>query len=101
MAAIHLMKYGNKCYFLVGGATGMIGDPSLKNAERSFLSEDQLRYNEQAIYNQLKIFLENIKKNYDIDFEYEMVDNYDFYKDIFVDTINNYYNINWDGSLLN
>ena len=82
MAAIHLMKYGNKCYFLVGGATGMIGDPSLKNAERSFLSEEQLRHNEQAIYNQLKTFLENVKKNYDIDFEYEMVDNYDFYKDM-------------------
>ena len=82
MAAIHLMKYGNKCYFLVGGATGMIGDPSLKNAERSFLSEEQLRHNEQAIYTQLKTFLENVKKNYDIDFEYEMVDNYDFYKDM-------------------
>jgi len=82
MAAIHLMKYGNKCYFLVGGATGMIGDPSLKNAERSFLSEEQLRHNEQCLYDQLKNFLENIKKNYNIDFEYEMVDNYDFYKDM-------------------
>ncbi len=82
MAAIHLMKYGNKCYFLVGGATGMIGDPSLKDAERQFLSEEQLRHNEQCIYNQLKTFLENIKKNHDIDFEYEMVDNYDFYKDM-------------------
>ncbi len=82
MAAIHLMKYGNKCYFLVGGATGMIGDPSLKNAERSFLSEEQLRHNEQCIYDQLKHFLENIKKNHKIDFDYEMVDNYDFYKDM-------------------
>ncbi len=82
MAAIHLMKYGNKCYFLVGGATGMIGDPSLKNTERAFLSEEQLRHNEQCIYNQLKHFLENIKKNYDITFDYEMVDNYDFYKDM-------------------
>lgn len=82
MAAIHAMKYGNKCYFLVGGATGMIGDPSLKNAERSFLSEEQLRHNEQCIYNQLKTFLENIKKNYDIKFDYEMVDNYDFYKNM-------------------
>ncbi|MCF7835151.1 tyrosine--tRNA ligase [Candidatus Gracilibacteria bacterium] len=80
MAAIHLMKYGNKCYFLVGGATGMIGDPSLKDAERSFLSEEQLRHNEQSIYNQLKTFLNNIKKNYDIDFDYEMVNNYDFFK---------------------
>ncbi|MFA6256571.1 MAG: tyrosine--tRNA ligase [Candidatus Absconditabacterales bacterium] len=82
MAAIHLMRYGNKCYFLVGGATGMIGDPSLKDAERTFLSEEQLRHNEQCIYNQLKHFLENIKKNYDITFDYEMVDNYDFYKDM-------------------
>lgn len=60
----------------------MIGDPSLKNAERSFLSEEQLRHNEQCIYDQLKHFLENIKKNYKIDFDYEMVDNYDFYKDM-------------------
>lgn len=82
MAAIHLMRYGNKCYFLVGWATGMIGDPSLKDAERKFLSEEELRHNEQCIYNQLKNFLENIQKNYDIKFEYEMVDNYDFYKNM-------------------
>ena len=82
MAAVHLMKYGNKCYFLVGGATGMIGDPSGKSEERNFLSEQQLRHNEQCIYTQLTTFLENIKKNYDIHFEYEMVDNYDFYKDM-------------------
>jgi tyrosyl-tRNA synthetase len=82
MAAIHLMRYGNKCYFLVGGATGMIGDPSAKESERTFLSEEQLRHNEQCIYHQLKNFLENIKKTYDIKFDYEMVDNYDFYKDM-------------------
>ncbi len=82
MAAIHAMKYGNKCYFLVWWATGMIGDPSLKNAERSFLWEEQLRHNEQCIYSQLKTFLENIKKNYDIQFDYEMIDNYDFYKNM-------------------
>lgn len=98
MAAIHLMRYGNKCYFLVGGATGMIGDPSLKNAERSFLSEEQLRHNEQRIYDQLKSFLENIKKNYDIKFDYEMVDNYDFYKDMnyltFLSDIGRYITVN-------
>lgn len=82
MAAIHLMRYGNKCYFLVGWATGMIWDPSDKDSERSYLSEEQLRHNEQAIYNQLKTFLENIKATYDIEFDYEMVDNYDFYKDM-------------------
>ena len=80
MAAVHLMKYGNKCYFLVWGATGMIGDPSWKSEERNFLSEEKLRYNQNCIYNQLKTFLDNIKQNYDIDFEYEMVNNYDFFK---------------------
>lgn len=80
MAAVHLMKYGNKCYFLVGWATGMIGDPSGRSDERNFLSEEQLRHNEQSIYAQLETFLENIKKNYDIDFDYEMVDNFDFFK---------------------
>jgi len=60
----------------------MIGDPSGKDSERNFLTEEQLRHNEQCIYNQLKTFLENIKKNYDIKFDYEMVDNYDFYKDM-------------------
>jgi len=80
MAAIHLMKYGNKCYFLVWGATGMIWDPSGRSDERNFLSEEKLRHNEQCIYNQLKTFLDNIKKNYDIKFDYEMVDNYDFFQ---------------------
>jgi len=80
MAAVHLMKYGNKCYFLVGWATGMIWDPSGKSEERNFLSEEQLRHNQDCIYSQLKTFLENIKKNYDINFEYEMVNNYDFLK---------------------
>ena len=61
MAAIHLMKYGNKCYFLVWGATGMIWDPSGRSDERNFLTEEKLRHNEQSIYNQLKTFLENIK----------------------------------------
>lgn len=79
MAAVHLMKYGNKCYFLVGWATGMIWDPSGRSDERNFLSEEQLRHNEQSIYAQLETFLENIKKNYAIDFDYEMVDNFDFF----------------------
>ncbi|EKD25191.1 MAG: hypothetical protein ACD_80C00109G0011 [uncultured bacterium (gcode 4)] len=98
MAAIHLMRYGNKCYFLVGWATGMIGDPSLKDAERKFLSEEELRHNEQCIYNQLKHFLENIQKNYDIKFDYEMVDNYDFYKNMnylkFLSEVGKYITVN-------
>lgn len=80
MSAIHLMKYGNKCYFLVGGATGMIGDPSGINNERNFLTEEKVKHNVACIHGQIKTFLENIKKNYNIDFDYEMVNNYDFFK---------------------
>lgn len=82
MAAVNLMKYWNKCYFLVWWATGMIWDPGGKDAERNFLSEEMLRHNEKAIYNQIKYFLENLKQVYNIDFDFEMVNNYDFYKDM-------------------
>lgn len=82
MAAIHLMKYWNKCYFLVWWATGRIWDPSGKSAERNYLSPEQLEHNQNKIYWQLKTFLENINKNYDIKFDYEMVNNYDFIKDM-------------------
>lgn len=80
MAAVNLMKYGNKCYFLVGGATGMIGDPSGKDAERNFLTEEKLRSNEANIYAQFKIFLARLHDEFGINFEFEMVNNYDFYK---------------------
>lgn len=80
MAAVNLMKYGNKCYFLVWGATGMIWDPSGKDAERNFLDEDKLRSNEKKIFAQVVSFLKHLKENYDIEFEYDMVNNYDFYK---------------------
>lgn len=84
MAAVNLMKYGNKCYFLVGWATWMIGDPGWKDAERNFLTEDILRHNEKSIHNQLKSFLDNLKANYGIKFDFEMVNNYDFFKDMSV-----------------
>lgn len=84
MAAVNLMKYGNKCYFLVGWATWMIGDPGWRDSERNFLSEEQLAHNFQSIHNQLKWFLENLKLNYGINFDFEMVNNLDFYKDMSV-----------------
>jgi tyrosyl-tRNA synthetase len=46
------------------------------------LGEEKLRENETNIYNQLKEFLENLKLNHGINFDYEMVNNYDFYKDM-------------------
>ena len=73
----HLQRAGHKPIALVGGATGMIGDPSGKSEERNLLSEEELRHNEQAIKKQLLKFL---------DFDAgpnsaEIVNNYDWISD--------------------
>lgn len=78
MLLVHFQRAGHKPFALVGGATGMIGDPSGKSAERDFLSEDTLRANQEGIRKQLAHFL---------DFESganaaEMVNNYDWFKEI-------------------
>jgi len=71
----HLQLAGHKPIALVGGATGMIGDPSGKSEERKLLNETTLRQNEVAIANQLKKFLEfdNKLPNYA-----EIVNNYEW-----------------------
>lgn len=98
MAAVNLMKYWNKCYFLVWWATWMIWDPSWKSDERNFLWEEKLRENEANITLQLKSFLDNLKSNYWINFDYEMVNNYDFYKNMnyleFLTNVGKYITIN-------
>ena len=74
----HFQAAGHRPIVLVGGATGMIGDPSLKSAERNLLDEDTLRHNQEAIKSQLKRFLSfnTGEKN-----EALMVNNYDWMKD--------------------
>ncbi len=54
----HLQRAGHKPIILVGGATGMIGDPSGKTEERNLLDEETLRHNQEAIKKQLARFLE-------------------------------------------
>ena len=54
----HLQRCGHKPIALVGGATGMIGDPSMKSQERKLLDEDTLRHNQEAIKKQLAKFLD-------------------------------------------
>lgn len=54
----HFQNCGHKPYALVGGATGMIGDPSMKSAERNLLDEATLRHNQEAIKKQLSRFLD-------------------------------------------
>jgi tyrosyl-tRNA synthetase len=54
MTLLHFQQAGHKPFALVGGATGMVGDPSGKSAERNLLSEDVLRHNESCVKKQLQ-----------------------------------------------
>ena len=74
----HLQRCGHKPLALVGGATGMIGDPSGKSAERNLLDEDTLRHNQECIKKQLAKFLDFES---DAPNRAELVNNYDWMKD--------------------
>lgn len=84
MTLVHFQRCGHKPIALVGGATGMVGDPSGKSAERNLLSEEVLRHNETCVRKQLERFL---------DFspgptQAEMVNNYDWFRELkFLDFI--------------
>ncbi|MFN3315335.1 MAG: tyrosine--tRNA ligase [Raineya sp.] len=77
MILVHFQKAGHKPYALIGGATGMIGDPSGKSEERKFLDEETLRQNQEAIKQQLQKFLSFEGNN-----AAEMVNNYDWFKEM-------------------
>ena len=77
MTLIHFQKAGHKPYALVGGATGMVGDPSGKSQERNLLSEQALNHNVSCIAAQLAKFLDfGSAANAAV-----MVNNYDWFKD--------------------
>lgn len=92
----HFQRCGHKPIALVGGATGMIGDPSGKSAERNLLDEATLRHNQEAIKKQLSKFL---------DFESDapnravLVNNYDWMKDFsfldFARTVGKHITVNY------
>ena len=73
----HLQSCGHKPYVVVGGATGMIGDPSMKSSERNLLDEATLRHNQEAIKNQLSRFLDFGSEQSNAA---ELVNNYDWLK---------------------
>ena len=75
----HFQRCGHKPLALVGGATGMIGDPSGKSAERNLLDEKTLRHNQEAIKKQLAKFLDF---DSDVPNRAELVNNYDWTKDV-------------------
>ena len=76
---VHLQRAGHKPIALVGGATGMVGDPSGKSEERNLLSEEVLRHNQEGVKKQLMQFLDfdSSKRNCA-----EMVNNYDWFKEM-------------------
>jgi tyrosyl-tRNA synthetase len=82
---VHLQKAGHKPVALVGGATGMVGDPSGKNEERNLLDEVTLHHNLQGIRKQLEKYLDF---NQAIPNSAEMVNNFDWFREIrFLDFI--------------
>ncbi len=78
MLLTHFQKAGHKPVALVGGATGMIGDPSWKAAERNFLTEEVLNYNLECQKKQLAQFLDFDKSKENAA---EIVNNYDWFKE--------------------
>jgi tyrosyl-tRNA synthetase len=82
---VHLQKAGHKPFALIGGATGMVGDPSGKSEERNLLDENTLQHNLQSIRKQLEKYLDfnQAKPN-----AAELVNNFDWFRGIhFIDFI--------------
>ncbi len=83
MTLVHFQKCGHKPIALVGGATGMVGDPTGKSQERDLLNEETLNHNLASIKKQLQRFL-----NFSGENAAEVVNNYDWFKDFhFLDFI--------------
>lgn len=78
MTLLHFQQSGHKPVALIGGATGMVGDPSGKSAERNLLGEDELRYNQECQQKQLERFLDFNCGNRSA----EIVNNYDWFKEM-------------------
>ena len=95
MTLLHFQRCGHKPIALVGGATGMVGDPSGKSAERNLLSEELLQHNLEGQKKQLEKFL---------DFDCgansaEIVNNYDWFKNFsfleFIRDVGKYITVNY------
>jgi tyrosyl-tRNA synthetase len=77
---VHLQNAGHKPFVLLGGATGMVGDPSGKSEERNLLDEETLNHNLKSIRKQLEKFLDfdQVKPNAAV-----LVNNYDWFKEMY------------------
>ncbi len=95
MTLVHFQRNGHVPVALVGGATGMVGDPSGKSEERQLLQEDVLRHNQESIRRQLEKFLDfGSKTNPAL-----MVNNYDWFKDMgflqFIRDVGKHFTVNY------
>uniref|UniRef100_UPI0032B1C808 tyrosine--tRNA ligase n=1 Tax=Candidatus Karelsulcia muelleri TaxID=336810 RepID=UPI0032B1C808 len=79
---IHFQKYGNNIISVIGGGTGIIGDPSGKNSERNLIKKELLNYNIRNIRKQLSLYIDfNFKKS-------EILNNYEWLKkNLFIDFV--------------
>ncbi|MEM6644436.1 MAG: tyrosine--tRNA ligase [Bacteroidota bacterium] len=83
MTLVHFQRCGHKPIALVGGATGMVGDPSGKSAERNLLDEETLNHNLSCVKNQLSRFL-----NFEGENAAQIVNNYEWFREFsFLDFI--------------
>ena len=79
MVWVHLMRRWNKYFALTGWATWMVGDPGWKDAERKFLSIEDLDNNQKAVTVQMSNILKNLQKYTRENFKFDFVNNKDFY----------------------
>lgn len=94
MLLMHFQRCGHKPIALVGGATGMIGDPSGKSEERKLLSSEQVAFNQECIKGQLEKFLDFSGSN-----AAEIVNNYSWFKEMgfleFLRDVGKYLTVNY------
>lgn len=95
MILVHLQKFGHKPFVLIGGATGMVGDPSGKSKERNLLDAKTLQHNLNSIQKQLEKFLDfDCGRN-----SAEILNNYDWFKEFsflnFIRDIGKHMSINY------
>ena len=98
MTAVQLMLRGNTYYALVGGATGMIGDPGWKDAERSFLDIETLNTNVSSIQRQIWTIIQRLEEQTWKKLDFQMVNNLDFYEGVsyldFLREVGKYHTVN-------
>lgn len=97
--ALHFMKKGNKLILIVWWATWAIGNPTGKDAERNFLTTEQVELNASKIEKQMHVILDNVGKKLWTKLEVEVINNYRFFENMnvieFMRDVGKYMTVNW------